>query len=76
MGEWRYSSPIFMTWALDGGQWSDSQVGRFTDGEAVPGILWAEGWVAPKNALGKTEISCPEQETNPALQPVVSRCAN
>jgi hypothetical protein len=36
-GEWRYSSTLSLTSALDGGEWSTSRLGRFTPGnDPVP----------------------------------------
>jgi hypothetical protein len=38
----------FLTSALDGGEWSASQPGRFTPRERVPGTHWIEGGVGPR----------------------------
>jgi hypothetical protein len=35
LGEWRYSSTHSLTWALDGGEWSASRLGRFSPRERV-----------------------------------------
>jgi hypothetical protein len=36
---------VFLTWTLDGGEWSASRPGRFTPGERAPGIHWiGAGW--------------------------------
>jgi hypothetical protein len=38
---------IFLTLALDGGEWSASHFGHFILGERAPGIHWIRGWVGP-----------------------------
>jgi hypothetical protein len=45
LGERRYSSYLFTTSALDGGEWSASRPGSaFTPGERTPGTHWTGGW--------------------------------
>jgi len=34
---------VFLTSALDGGEWSTSRPDRFTAGERVPGTHWVDG---------------------------------
>jgi hypothetical protein len=41
----------FLTWALDGGEWSNSHPGRFIPRERDPGIQWTGGWVGPRAGL-------------------------
>jgi len=46
-----------LTSALDGGEWSASQLGRFT-----PDTLWIRGWMGPRaglNAVARRKIPCP-----------------
>jgi hypothetical protein len=38
---------VFLTSALDGGQWSASRHCRFTLEERTPGTHWIGGWVGP-----------------------------
>jgi hypothetical protein len=38
-------APLFLTSALDGGEWSSSRSGRFTSGERAPGTHSIEGWL-------------------------------
>jgi hypothetical protein len=37
--------------AVDGGEWSASNLGCFTPGEETPGTHWIEGWLIPRNSL-------------------------
>jgi hypothetical protein len=39
---------IFLTSALDGGDWSASLSGRFTSRERATGSHWIGGWVGPR----------------------------
>jgi len=43
-----YSSTRPLNSALDGGEWSASNPGRFTAGERVPGTHWIGGWTGPR----------------------------
>jgi hypothetical protein len=52
-------APLFLTFVLNGGQWSASRPGRFAPKED-PGIHWIGGWVAPT----KTYITCRCWESN------------
>jgi hypothetical protein len=36
-------APLFLTLALDGGEWSPSRPGRF-----IPGTNWIGSWVGPR----------------------------
>jgi hypothetical protein len=42
---------IFLTSALDGGEWSASRTGRFTPRERAPDTHWIGGWVGPRAGL-------------------------
>jgi hypothetical protein len=74
--EWRYSSTLSLTPALDGGEWSASRPGRFSSRERAPGTHWIGGWVGPRavlNAVVKRKIPSPRRESNPRtplVQPV------
>jgi hypothetical protein len=66
----------FLTSALDGGEWSASQPGRFTPRERVPGTHWIGGLVGPRavlDAVVKRKFPSPRREPNPRtpiVQPV------
>jgi hypothetical protein len=52
LGERRYSSYLFLTSALDGGEWSASHPGRdLPPGERTPSTHWIGGWVGPRAGL-------------------------
>jgi len=56
---------VFLTSALDGGEWSASHPGRFTTRERAPGIHWIGGWVDPRAVLEaevKRKIPTPRRE--------------
>jgi hypothetical protein len=58
---------------LDGCQWSDSRLGRFTTWETAP------GWVGPRAGLDAVEyrkFSCSWRESNSGRQPVDCRYAD
>jgi hypothetical protein len=42
---------VFLTSALDGGEWSASRLGRFIPGERAPGIHWIGDWVGSITSL-------------------------
>jgi len=42
---------VFLTPALDGGEWSASRPGRFTPGVGTSGTHCREGWVGPRAGL-------------------------
>jgi hypothetical protein len=44
-------APPFLTWAVDGGEWSTSHPGNFNPGERAPGTHWIGGWVGPTASL-------------------------
>jgi hypothetical protein len=46
-----WSGCIFLTSALDGGEWSASRPGHFTLMERAPGTHWIGGWVGPNAGL-------------------------
>jgi hypothetical protein len=48
-------APVFLTSALDGGEWSASRTGRFTLGERAAGIYWIGGWVGLRTGLDDVE---------------------
>jgi hypothetical protein len=50
-GEWRYSSAVFLTSALDGSEWPASRPGRFIPGETAAGTHRTGGWMGPKGGL-------------------------
>jgi hypothetical protein len=60
-------APLFLTSALDGGEWSASCPGRFTRREIAPSIHWIGGWVGSGVGLDVEEhkkISFPFWESN------------
>jgi hypothetical protein len=79
LGEWRYSSTLSLTSALDGGEWSASRPGRFTPRERAPGTHLIGGWAGPRavlDAMVKRKIPCPSRKSNPRtpiVQPVAQR---
>jgi hypothetical protein len=42
---------VFLSSALDGGEWSASRPGRFTPRERTLGTHWIGGWVVPRAVL-------------------------
>jgi hypothetical protein len=46
---------VFLTSALDGGEWSTSRPGCFTAGEIDPSSHWIGGWVGPKVGLDRLQ---------------------
>jgi hypothetical protein len=80
LGEWwRYSSTLFLTSALDGGEWLASRPGRFIPREGAPGTHWVGCWMVPRvglEAVVEREIPSPRRESNPRtpiVQPIVQR---
>jgi hypothetical protein len=47
--------PPFLTFALDGGEWSASLPCCFTPGERAPSTHWIGGWVGPRAGLDAVE---------------------
>jgi hypothetical protein len=65
--EWRYSSTHSLTLALDGGEWSASQPGRFTSKERAPATHWIGCWVGPR--FGLPAPAGPRTPDHPARNP-------
>jgi hypothetical protein len=68
LGEWRHSFTHPFTSTLDGGEWSASRPGHFTDRERAPGTPWVGCWVGPRTVLDavvKRKILSPHRESNP-----------
>jgi hypothetical protein len=67
-GEWRYSSTHSLTSALDGGEWSASRSGRFTQGKS-PRYPLDRRLGGPQSRSGhgmvKRKIPSPRQESSP-----------
>jgi hypothetical protein len=67
---------IFLTSALVGGEWTASQIGRFTPGERAPGTHWIGGWVDPRAGLDDLEkrkfLILPRLELQPLGRPARS----
>jgi hypothetical protein len=57
---------IFLTWALDGGEWSVSRPCRFTPGERTPGTHRIGVWVGRTASLDNVEkVLDPKGNRNP-----------
>jgi hypothetical protein len=66
---------VFLTSALDGGEWSASHSGRFTCRERAPLTGWIGGWVGPRAVLDmvvKRKIPSLCREPNPRI-PIVQQ---
>jgi hypothetical protein len=52
---------VFLTSAVDGGEWSASRTNRFTPRERAPATHWIGGWVSPRTGErgGEEENSQP-----------------
>jgi hypothetical protein len=46
---------IFLIWALAGGEWATSRLGRCTPGERAPGTHWIGDWVDPRAGVDNVE---------------------
>jgi hypothetical protein len=60
---------LFLTSALDGGDWSASRPGHFTPGERFPGNHWIGGCVGRRAGLDAVEeknLALPGVETGPS----------
>jgi hypothetical protein len=59
---------VFLTSALDDGEWSASRTGHINPKEGVPGTHWIRDWVGPRagldTAVAKWKIPRPCQESN------------
>jgi hypothetical protein len=72
-GEVEVHLQVFLTSALDGGEWSASRPGRFTTRENVPSIHWTGGWVysiVGLDAVAKRKIPAPAENQTSVVQPV------
>jgi len=59
---------VFVTSALDGGEWWGSGSGQFTPGEKAPGTHFIGGWVSLRvalDAVAKRKSPCLFWESNP-----------
>jgi hypothetical protein len=67
-----YRFTFFLTWALVGGEWSNSRPGRF-----IPGTHWIGGWVGPRAGLDDMEkrkfLTLPGLELRPVGRPARSQ---
>jgi hypothetical protein len=63
-GEWRYIH-VFLTSALDGGEWLGSRPGRFIPRERAPVTHRIGGWVSPEAMVVKRRIPSPRRDTYP-----------
>jgi hypothetical protein len=76
-GEWRYSSTLSLTSALDGGEWSASRPASFTPRGRDAGNHWVGGWLgsrAVRDAVVEKKIPSPRRELNPRT-PIVQSVA-
>jgi hypothetical protein len=78
MGEWMYRSKGFLIWALVGGEWSASRLGRFTPGKRAPGTLCVGCWVDHRAGLDDVEkrkfLTLPDSNSDfSVVQPVANR---
>jgi hypothetical protein len=60
---------IFLTSALDGGEWSASRLGRFTPGETAPCTRWIGSWMDPRVCLDDVEKILDHIGTPPITRP-------
>jgi hypothetical protein len=61
-------STIFLTSALEGGEWSASHSSCFTPRERGPSIHWTGDWVGPRASLDKVEKrKIPPNPDHPAI---------
>jgi len=59
---------VFLTSALDGGEWSASHTGRFTRRQREPDTHCIGGWVCPRavlDAVVKRRIPSRRRDSNP-----------
>jgi hypothetical protein len=67
--------PVFLTSAIDGGEWSASRPGHFTPGETAPGTHFIGGTAGSRfgvDAVDKRKGKIPRNEPQ-AVRPVVCR---
>jgi hypothetical protein len=75
-GEYRYSSTLSLTPALDGGGWSTPRPSRFTSGKKAPYPLYRRLDV-PQGRSGRVQnISPPSGFDLRIVHPVASRCTD
>jgi hypothetical protein len=75
---WGVEEQLHELFDLDGDEWSDSRLGRFTPVERAPGTRWIGGWVDPRAGLdlvSKRKIPSSHRKSNPD-HPVVQPIAN
>jgi hypothetical protein len=66
---------VFLTQALDGGEWEDSRLGHFILGVKDLGTPWKGGWMGTREGLDavakkKNSHHCTCWDLNTGLQPV------
>jgi hypothetical protein len=77
--KWRTGAQlhIFLTVALDEGEWSASRPGRFSPKERAPSTHWIGSWVGPRASLDavvkKKILSCCE-DSNPPIFQLIAQC--
>jgi len=59
--EYRYSSTLSITSALDVGGWSTPPPGRFTPGKDPAPIVWEVGWAPGAENLAPNRIQSPDR---------------
>jgi hypothetical protein len=64
---------LFLTSALDGGEWSASCPSRFSPREKGPGIQWTEGWVVPRAGLDAVVWKKNPQPLSGLEPPIIQR---
>jgi len=59
---------VFLTSALEGGEWSALRPGRFIPGERTSVTHWREDWMGPRarlDAVAKIDIPSLRRKSNP-----------
>lgn len=67
-------APPLFTSAVDGGELQALRPRPYTSGERSSDTHWVEGWVGTRDSLEavkKMTNSCPYQESNSDMQPIV-----
>jgi hypothetical protein len=72
-GEYRYSSTLSLTSALDGGQWLTSRPGRFTPVRNPVPIIQDVGWAPGPVSTGAKNLASQPGFDPRSVQPVASR---